>query len=58
VTRPRAKDERFDPSNITFGLLPRPEERIKRRRDRRAAVCERALRDLEPWLQQVERVLT
>lgn len=58
VTRSRAKDERFDPSNITFGLLPRPEERIKRRRDRRAAVCERALRDLEPWLQQVERVLT
>jgi methylenetetrahydrofolate--tRNA-(uracil-5-)-methyltransferase len=57
VTRPRAKDERFEPSNITFGLLPRPEQRVRRRRDRRAAVCERARRDLDPWLQQVERVL-
>lgn len=57
VTRPRARDERFEPSNITFGLLPSLESRIRKRRERRQALRERALADLQPWLDSVERML-
>jgi len=52
VTRPRATDERFEPSNITFGLLPEPRQRSRDRGARRQAVCALALEQLEPWLAQ------
>jgi methylenetetrahydrofolate--tRNA-(uracil-5-)-methyltransferase len=50
VTRPRELQERFEPSNITFGLLPPLASRIRKRRERRLAMRERALTDLAPWL--------
>ncbi len=38
----------YQPSNISFGLLPPPDGSV-RRRDRRRAVIRRALEDLERW---------
>ena len=57
LTRPRASMEKFEPSNITFGLLPPPRERIRKKRDRRAAVCQHALEELERWVQEVKTLL-
>lgn len=57
VTRPRATGERFEPSNITFGLLPPPPRGPRDRRQRREAVCARALEQIEPWLAQARQVL-
>ncbi len=57
ITRPRALGEHFEPSNITFGLLPTPEQRIRKKRERRLAVCERALNDLQGWIESVEELL-
>jgi len=53
-----ANAETFQPMNVNFGLFPPPEEQItangKRRRlkgtDRRRALAERALTDLDAWL--------
>ncbi len=39
----------FQPMNINFGLFPPPTEGGKRRQ-RRAAICRRALTDLDVWL--------
>jgi len=55
VTRPRGAAERFEPSNITFGLLPPPPVAGDRRR-RREAVCHRAAEEITPWLQGVEQM--
>jgi methylenetetrahydrofolate--tRNA-(uracil-5-)-methyltransferase len=44
--------DRFAPTNINFGLLPPPEERVKKK-DRRAWLVARAKRDLAPWLEAV-----
>ena len=49
VTRPRASGERFEPTNINFGLLP-PVEVRARKSERRRLAAERAARDLGPWL--------
>ena len=49
VTRPRAPGERFQPTNINFGLLPPVGERV-RKADRRRLAVERAARDLATWL--------
>jgi methylenetetrahydrofolate--tRNA-(uracil-5-)-methyltransferase len=50
-----AEGKHFQPANITFDLLqPLDEEtrfRIRDKKQRHAMVCERALADLEPWLQ-------
>lgn len=54
VTRPRGKGERFEPSNITFGLLPAPTERLRNKRDRRRVVAEQALSELKQWAQQLQ----
>ena len=53
-----ANAETFQPMNVNFGLFPPPEEQItangKRRKlkgtDRRKALAERALADLDAWL--------
>jgi methylenetetrahydrofolate--tRNA-(uracil-5-)-methyltransferase len=50
ITQANPKD--FQPANITFDLLPALEIRIRDRKERHRRQCERALRDLEPWLQQ------
>ncbi len=49
VTRPRAPGERFQPTNINFGLLP-PVEARANKADRRRLAVERATRDLGEWL--------
>ena len=44
-----ASPENFQPMNITYGLFPALEKRIRKRRDRRQALADRALADLELW---------
>ena len=39
----------FQPMNITYGLFPELETRIRKRRDRRQAMADRALAELETW---------
>jgi len=49
ITAPRGAGANFAPTNINFGLLPPPDERVKKR-DRRAWLVTRAERDLGAWL--------
>lgn len=44
-----ATAENFQPMNITYGLFPALDQRIRKRRDRRQALADRALADLEAW---------
>jgi len=39
----------FQPMNVNYGLFPPLEGRQRKRADRRLAMAERALNDLEPW---------
>jgi methylenetetrahydrofolate--tRNA-(uracil-5-)-methyltransferase len=39
----------FQPMNITYGLFPELEQRIRKRRDRRQGLADRALVDLDTW---------
>ena len=45
-----ASAENYQPMNITYGLFPPLEQRIRKRRDRRQAFADRALQDLQSWL--------
>jgi methylenetetrahydrofolate--tRNA-(uracil-5-)-methyltransferase len=58
LIRQRATAEPFTPSNITFGLLPAEAQPLRQRRMRRLAIAERAARDLTPWLEQVQRMVS
>jgi methylenetetrahydrofolate--tRNA-(uracil-5-)-methyltransferase len=49
ITRARGIGEAFTPTNINFGLLPRIEQRAKKR-ERRRMIAERAYEALGPWL--------
>ena len=49
ATRPRAEGEKFQPTNVNFGLLPPPEGPVKKH-DRRRVMLERAAADLTSWL--------
>jgi len=40
----------FQPANITFDLLPALETRVRDKKQRHQLQCERALRELQPWL--------
>ncbi len=44
-----ASSENFQPMNITYGLFPALEQRVRKRRDRRQAMADRALADLDLW---------
>jgi methylenetetrahydrofolate--tRNA-(uracil-5-)-methyltransferase len=44
-----ASPDNFQPMNITYGLFPPLEKKIRKRRERREALAERALADLEGW---------
>jgi methylenetetrahydrofolate--tRNA-(uracil-5-)-methyltransferase len=46
--------ENFQPMNVNYGLFPPLEGRHRKRTDRRLAMAERALTDLEPWSQQLD----
>ena len=56
VTRARGPGERFEPSNIIFGLLPAPAGPVRDKGRRRRSVCERALAEIRPWLARVEEL--
>ncbi len=43
----------FQPMNVNYGLFPPLEDRKRKRADRRLAMAERALCELEPWRRQV-----
>ena len=40
----------FQPMNINFGLLPSPEKKIRSKKERNAFYAQRALADLEAWM--------
>jgi len=43
----------FQPMNINFGLLPPPEQPLRRKKARREAIVTRALNEMERWQQQL-----
>ena len=40
----------YQPTNITFGIIPVLEKPVRRKQERREAISRRALRDLESWI--------
>ena len=50
-----ADPKHYVPSNIAFGLIPPFDQRVKRKRDRNVAIAERALRDLDAWLESTSK---
>lgn len=44
-----ASTKDFQPMNINYGLFPELEQRFRKRHDRRQALAQRALADLQPW---------
>jgi methylenetetrahydrofolate--tRNA-(uracil-5-)-methyltransferase len=44
-----ADPKNFQPANITFDLLPSLEAKIRDRKQRHAAICERALHEFDAW---------
>jgi methylenetetrahydrofolate--tRNA-(uracil-5-)-methyltransferase len=50
-----ADPKHYVPSNIAFGLIPPLEQRVKSKKDRNVAISERALRDLDAWLETTSR---
>ena len=57
VTRARGEKEAFGPTNINFGLLPRPvvePGRRMKKKERREAMAKKAMDDFPGWLQRLE----
>jgi len=52
ITNPQIRE--FQPMNVNFGLFPPFSETAARGRDKKKAVAERALRDIEGWLATVK----
>ena len=50
-----ADPKHYVPSNIAFGLIPALEQRVKSKKDRNTAISERALKDLDDWLESTSR---
>jgi methylenetetrahydrofolate--tRNA-(uracil-5-)-methyltransferase len=48
-----ADSRNFQPANITFDLLPPLERRVKDRAERHRMQCEKALGELDQWLERV-----
>jgi methylenetetrahydrofolate--tRNA-(uracil-5-)-methyltransferase len=44
-----ADPKHYDPSNITFGIMPALDPAPKGKKDRQLALSDRALRDLDEW---------
>ena len=53
-----ADPKHYVPSNIAFGLIPPLERRVKVKKDRNAALSERALKDLAEWLESTSRTFS
>ena len=49
-----ADPRNFQPANITFDLLPALETRVRDRQQRHSLQCQRALRDFDAWLDQLQ----
>jgi methylenetetrahydrofolate--tRNA-(uracil-5-)-methyltransferase len=50
-----ADPKHYVPSNIAFGLIPALDRRIKSKKDRNLAIAERALKDLDDWLETTSK---
>ncbi len=50
-----ADPKHYVPSNIAFGLLPALDTRVRRKQDRKQAISERALQDLQAWLESTSK---
>jgi methylenetetrahydrofolate--tRNA-(uracil-5-)-methyltransferase len=50
-----ADPKHYVPSNIAFGLIPALQQRVKSKKDRNTAISERALKDLDDWLESSSR---
>ena len=50
-----ADPKKFQPANITFDLLPQLDRKIRDRQARHKMQCDLALRELDTWLERVER---
>src|SRR3954467_11961796 len=50
-----ADPKHYVPSNIAFGLIPALERRVKSKKDRNTAISERALADLDTWLESTSK---
>jgi methylenetetrahydrofolate--tRNA-(uracil-5-)-methyltransferase len=50
-----ADPRNYQPTNVTFGIIPSPEPTSRRTRDRKIAVAERALRVLDDWIAEGDR---
>jgi methylenetetrahydrofolate--tRNA-(uracil-5-)-methyltransferase len=50
-----ADPKHYVPSNIAFGLIPPLEHRVKSKKDRNHAISERALKDLDEWLESTSK---
>ena len=48
ISHARAID--YQPANVTFGIIPELETRIRKRQERRQALVRRALQDLDSWI--------
>jgi methylenetetrahydrofolate--tRNA-(uracil-5-)-methyltransferase len=55
IARPRAKDEKFGPTNINFGLMPGLSHKAKKK-ERKRLIAERAFADLSPWIESMDPV--
>jgi len=50
-----ADPKHYVPSNIAFGLIPPLEQRVRSKTDRNTAISERALKDLDEWLESTSK---
>jgi methylenetetrahydrofolate--tRNA-(uracil-5-)-methyltransferase len=50
-----ADPKHYVPSNIAFGLIPPLAQRVRSKKDRNTAISERALKDLQDWLETTSR---
>lgn len=48
ISHARAID--YQPTNVTFGIIPELDRRIRNRKERRLAISRRALLDLDDWI--------
>ena len=53
-----ADPKHYVPSNIAFGLLPPLDRAPRKKADRKVAVSERALRDLDQWLESTSKTFS
>ena len=53
LTHLRTPAKSFQPSNINFGLMPEPAERL-RKKERKAAYADRAVADFGGWMKEME----